>query len=372
MSKSAEVVLIGHPFSPIGRGEDIRSTYKALDSIGVKSKVLDIYGLQLPENSRLHDSIVRDQTERFGDINIFHINADEVSQTLNHLNNSKLSTGHNIIYPAWELERYPEQWLPELNRFDEIWAPSRFIFSSLKGRISKPLSHMSFACEVSLDRYYERDFFEINNEKYVFLFSFDFRSFLSRKNPFAVLTSFEKLLNKLDPNLVMLVIKTHGGDFSSPIYLDFCKKIQKIGNIKWIDRALSDLEMRNLIRVCDCYVSLHRSEGFGRGMAEAMYLGKPVIATGYSGNLDFMDNQNSLLVNYGMIDLKNGDYPGWEGQKWANPDIEHSTNLMFKVSNDVPYGMNIGKNAAISVKQKVGYKSVGVTYADHFRIISRS
>src|SRR5512136_3068638 len=89
-------------------------------------------------------------------------------------------------------------------------------------------------------------------------------------------------------------------------------------------KVFSDNEMRNLIRCCDCFVSLHRSEGFGLGMAEAMYMGKPVIATAYSGNLAFMNESISCLVDYKLIPVEEGQYPFPKGQVWADPDLDQA------------------------------------------------
>ena len=93
--------------------------------------------------------------------------------------------------------------------------------------------------------------------------------------------------------------------------------------------------MRGLINLCHVYVSLHRSEGFGRGMADAMKMGKAVIATNYSGNTDFTTPDTACMVDYSLIEVNPDDYVHYEpGQIWADPYIEHASSYMKKLFED--------------------------------------
>ncbi len=117
-----------------------------------------------------------------------------------------------------------------------------------------------------------------------------------------------------------------------------------------------------MIRVCDCYVSLHRSEDYGRGMAEAMFLCKPVIATGYSGNLGFMNKENSLLLPYRLIEVEDNQYPHAEGQVWAEADVEQAVEHMKKLVLDSNYGKRLGEKASRSMRTHFSYRAVGLKY----------
>jgi glycosyltransferase involved in cell wall biosynthesis len=114
---------------------------------------------------------------------------------------------------------------------------------------------------------------------------------------------------------------------------------------------MEDNDIKNLIRCWDCFVSLHRSEGFGRGLSEAMYLGKPVIATAYSGNMDFMTLENSLPVNYQLVNVPNGAYPFGEGQVWAEPDLEDAVNHMLRLIDDSSLGRGMGQRASLTIRR---------------------
>ena len=138
------------------------------------------------------------------------------------------------------------------------------------------------------------------------------------------------------------------------------KEIEKYAitrNVIMVEESLTRTEIMSLTNAVDCYVSLHRSEGFGLGMAEAMYLGKPVIATRYGGNLDFMDDDNSMLVNYSMTTLENDASPYKKGVIWAEPDAEEAASYMVKLCDDRDLGQKLGRKAEESIKNRFHAKN---------------
>jgi glycosyltransferase involved in cell wall biosynthesis len=162
-----------------------------------------------------------------------------------------------------------------------------------------------------------------------FLFYLDFSSYVQRKNPQAVIEAFLSAFpDASENNQVGLIIKSIGGN-QKPDILEAVQSIaSRDSRILIIDETLPKAEMNGLISESSCFVSLHRSEGFGRGLAEAMWYGLPVIGTAYSGNLDFMFNDNSYLVNYSLIKVNEGEYVYPSGAYWADPDIDHAAKLM--------------------------------------------
>jgi glycosyltransferase involved in cell wall biosynthesis len=125
---------------------------------------------------------------------------------------------------------------------------------------------------------------------------------------------------------------------------------------------MDDREIKELVRLCDCFLSLHRSEGFGRGLAEAMYFGKPVIATGYSGNLDFMNQANACLVDCTLIPVGADEYPCGAGQRWAEPDVDQAAWHLRRLVMDPAYAVEIGQRAAHYIQTYHSFAAVGARH----------
>jgi len=358
------ICLVGHPFAPIGMGEHVRSTYRAFKSVAVDPGLRDIYQLNSPNEDEFMEFSGSAVAEPC-DVNIFHINGDEVEQALAHLSYNRPWSGHNIIYPAWELSRYPSEWGMQLDRFDEIWAPSFFIQDALKAICQKPVLHMPLACEVVLTKFLSRRYFGISETDFVFLFFFDVRSYVSRKNPKALIDAFRVLLNRNKFAKTTLVLKINGIDQAQEEISQLNAYLNDLrDHILIIQKVMTDNEIKNLVRCCDCFISLHRSEGYGRGMAEAMFLGKPVIATGYSGNMDFMSSEVAFIVDYKLISLIEGEYPHYDGQVWAEPDVNEAANYMQSLLANPKFGREIGKRAQLHIRMNFSYRGIGMRYRD--------
>ena len=136
-----------------------------------------------------------------------------------------------------------------------------------------------------------------------------------------------------------------------------------------LNTVLSRPAMEDLLNVCDRYVSLHRAEGFGYGMAEAMLLGKPVIATNYSGNLDFMRPDNSCLVRCSMVPVNKGDYIFEQGQLWADPDITHAAEWMQKITTDAALRASIGAHAQTTIRTQFNADVIGKKYKQRLKLL---
>lgn len=374
MSRSGEgndVCLVGHPYAPIGMGEHVRCTYRALQSVGIRATLTDIYKLVQPDADELTE-FSGACADHPSDINVFHINGDEVEQALAHLSHHQPWNGYNIIYPAWELARYPEEWATQLDRFDEIWAPSRFIQEALVSVCTQPVVHMPLACEVMLSSFLSRRYFGIPESEYVFLFFFDVRSYSQRKNPQAVVEAFRRLLSLRPYARTRLVLKVNGAELAPQSMEQLREDLDDVINhITFLHRMMTDNEVKNLVRCCDCFVSLHRSEGYGRGIAEAMYLGKPVIATAYSGNMDFMTSDTSLEVGYHLVPVGEGEYPHWQDQVWANADVDQATKHMITLIDDPSFGLELGRRASVHIRNGFGYRTSGLRYRQRLDHIAR-
>jgi glycosyltransferase involved in cell wall biosynthesis len=370
------LVLIGYHFATHGMGEHVRCSFRAFQNAGVTVSLHDLYSL----SPHFHP----DFAEEFGShlvrrlsfgINIFHINGDAVEDALRYIGNELPSSAYNIIYPTWELSIYPREWARQLDRFDEIWVPSKFVLDSIGGAVCKPVFCMPLSTEVRFTSFLGRKYFGLAESSYLFLFYFDFNSYIDRKNPFAVVETFEKVCSARPGADTYLVIKLIRDVNSSVANLGFPRLVEAVNHCRYgdrvviVDRVFGDNEAKNLVRCCDCFVSLHRSEGYGRGPAEAMFLGKPVIATGYGGNLEFMNETNSCLVRYELIDVQEGQYPCAKGQVWAQPDVDHAVHYMLKLLDDRDYGRKLGEIASRHIRTHFSYRAIGLKYKNRLEEI---
>ena len=307
-------------------------------------------------------------------VNIFYINGNEVKSVLDHIHHELPSHAYNIIVPAWDLNFYPQKWAQQLEIFEEIWVTSKFVFDVMQNSVSRPVFHLSPPVQFNLLSLLGRKYFSLPESSYLFTLFLNLKSCIDRENPFAVLKAFEKVNNQRPQEDTRLVIKlnyprdSEGND-------KFQKLMKEIDQYHYqdriiiIDKLLTGNEIKNLIRCCDCFISLHRSEEFGRGMAEAMYLGRPVIATGYSGNLDFMDSHNSCLVDYKLITKDEGTYPYARGQVWADAGIDHAAEYMLKLLDDHNTGRDLGQIARQYMRVHFNNKVIGLKYKERLDII---
>ena len=358
-------LLVGHPYAILGRAEDIRTAARALHVAQVPfamRNVLGDYGRQwthLHPDFPLLDRI--DSTSTFR-ANIHVLNANEMEMAWQHQGEALFLAAYNIGYWAWELSRFPEAWLPALEFLDEIWAPSRFIQQAIAEKTQRPVVWMPLAVEPTLTWPKCRSELGLPDDLFLFLFFFDFRSFLARKNPLAVISAFKRAFSRYDRQ-VGLVIKTNGMEESQVAYQEFVRSSWLDDpRITLIDRVMDDQEIKSLVNVCDCFISLHRAEGFGRGLAEAMYLGKPVIATGYSGNLDFMNPANACLVDYRLIPVGEDEYPFGRGQYWAEPDLEMAAKYMHDLATNPKLAREIGQAGSSYIQSQHSFAAVGSRY----------
>jgi glycosyltransferase involved in cell wall biosynthesis len=195
---------------------------------------------------------------------------------------------------------------------------------------------------------------------------FDMFSVLERKNPVAVIRAFRRAFGRDEK--ATLVLKTSAGA-PDPEESAQLQAAADDAGVLVVRQLLSREKAYRYLQMCDCYVSLHRSEGFGLGMAEAMLLGKPVIATGYSGNLDFMNQQNSYLVDFQMIDVREERQIYRRDFRWAEPSVDHAAAMMRQVFDDARAARAVGARAREELREKLSLSAAGDRMAARLREI---
>jgi hypothetical protein len=345
-------------------GEQLRSYIAACQSVHLDFKVLDIFRYA-PRTDPEHRTLI-DPIEVYGPrpgIRIFHVNGDEIKRVIHAFDavGGDFSAGYNIIVPAWELPVYPAAWVRDVRKFDEVWALSKFIRDSLAAAgISSKLIGQPVECAIG--PFLPRRHFGIRESAFAILHFFDLTSFATRKNPEAVLKLFEKLRSKRQYEDIQLVLKVKRGDEAADDWMENIR--DRFPDACLLARPMTSLETRSLVNCCDCFASLHRSEGFGRGTGEAMFLGRLALGTGWSGNLDYMTKKNSLLVDYRLVPTKRGDYPFCDGQVWAEPNINHAANLLDTAIMNPTYAAAIAAAGRKGIRLSNSNRAIGLRILD--------
>lgn len=347
--ESPGVNLIGYARGEFGIGENLRSYARTMERAGHPFGILNMdVGAASRQQDHSMDRHFCD-TLRYVD-NVFFINADQMQIARNVLGRKAFAGHNNIGYWLWELERFPRDWYHAFDLIDEVWVPTEFVRRAIAACTRKPVLRMPKAIEFDAPQEMDKAHFGLPSDAFVFLFCFDFNGFVARKNPEAAISAFRQAFADDRRDVRLLVKTTNGPRFPDKLGV-LQRSVEDDPRIEVRDGFLSRDEMYALQNSVDCYVSLHRAEGFGLGMAECMYLGKPVIATAYSGNLDFMDQDNSFLVDCAMIPVRDGEYPYWQGQQWADPDILQASRYMRQVYEDRDVAQRIGAAAAGSIRR---------------------
>ena len=351
------VTLVGYVAGEFGVAENMRMACAAMNAAAVTVDVykIETAGVYSETDRRFEEFIVSNSLHA---IQLFCVNADQLLITQNSLCQEQTRDRYKIGYWFWELSNFPKAWWHAFDLVDEVWAPTIFIADTLAKVSSKPVIHMPVPVAFTLQGSYDREHFSLPVDRFLFLFSYDFHSFSQRKNPEACIAAFKMAFNVKDKR-VGLVIKTINAEKHPDAYAKLSALVLDDDRMNIVNCVLPRDEMYGLINTCDAFLSLHRSEGFGLGMAEAMLLGKPVIGTGYSGNMDFMNNENSCVVDYTLIPVEHQAYPHWKGQVWAEPNIKQAAEFMKMIYEDRAYSDNIANKGKMFIQQHHSLAAVG-------------
>jgi glycosyltransferase involved in cell wall biosynthesis len=213
------------------------------------------------------------------------------------------------------------------------------------------------------DRNLTRLDFNLPGDRFLFLCAYDVLSTQARKNPLGAIKAFKRAFTKNDPS-VGLVLKINNARENPGEIKQLHDELQGYSNCYFIEDGLERLKFNALINLVDAYISLHRSEGFGLIPAEAMSLGKPVIMTRWSGNLDLMTTDNSCGVDYKLIQVEEKTGPYLTGQIWAEPDIDHAAFFMKKLRSDRQYYSHISKHAIKFIRDHFSPEVIGQQIED--------
>jgi glycosyltransferase involved in cell wall biosynthesis/2-polyprenyl-3-methyl-5-hydroxy-6-metoxy-1,4-benzoquinol methylase len=340
------VNVVGYFRSELGVGEAARQVVAALDAGGIP--VLPIHGHTIPPNRQGHAFTHLEPRDAYFPINLICMNADVLPEFATQVSVEGFFCGrYSIGLWFWEVTTFPDRWLGSFEFLDEVWVPSQHVADAIAP--VSPLPTVNITIPVTMPYVVRRDRRLLGlPDGFSFLFTFDYHSVFERKNPLATVEAFTKAF---EPGSgASLTIKCIN-EASDPVNHERLRLAAAAHpDIHLLEGYLTPDEKNSLMAAYDCYVSLHRSEGFGLTMAEAMYLGKPVIATGYSGNLDFMNRNNSHLVDYDLVTIGSDAAPYPAEGEWAAPDLDHAAQLLRTVFNDQSAAARLGQRAANEIR----------------------
>lgn len=353
------VNLIGHAFEVFGLGEDIRMAVRALQAAGVPCCVIHhpaANGAACSDHS-LEPLLCSDPTGGPYAFNLVCLSAPIQARWLLQTSLDPLRERYTLTAWPWETQQWPMAWLPLLEVADELWPSSRFTAAALQApadAVGLPLRLMPMAAEVpEPDRFCSRSARRAARDRHglpadvvIFGYGFDLNSTAIRKNPMGALEAFQlafplpELPATFDRQIrshplsdrVALMIKTFPPQGNSVEWHWLQLRAAEDSRIHLVVASLERDELLSLYGCCDVFLSLHRSEGFGRGMAEALQLGLDVIGTAYGGNTDFCTGPLAHPVRCREAPIPRGAYPCGDGHHWAEPDLDHAAELMRQVA----------------------------------------
>jgi glycosyltransferase involved in cell wall biosynthesis len=342
---TAPVNVAGYFRAELGLGAAARSLLAALEASAIPFNTISFDGTA---NRQMHSFVDRQAESGSADINIVCINADRLAAFAEKAGPELWAGRYTIGLWFWEVEDFPQWYHGAFNYVDEVWVASEFMRDAFlkvsPRRVFKfKLPVLTPEIDLSLSRA------DLGlPDRFLFLFSFDLFSVLERKNPIGLIEAFKRAFKPGEGPV--LVIKTINGEKRVPDMEKLRYAARGHPDIILQDRYLSSVETATLTALADCYVSLHRSEGFGLTIAEAMALGKPTIATAYSGNLEFMTEENSYLCSTQVAKVGPDHEPYPAESYWSEPDLEEAARLLRHVYEQPQEANARGVRAASDIR----------------------
>jgi 2-polyprenyl-3-methyl-5-hydroxy-6-metoxy-1,4-benzoquinol methylase len=353
------VNVAGYFRAELGVGEAARQIITGLDSQRVPVAPI---GLVAPDSRQGHAFGHVDSVRGPYDVNIVCVNADGLPAFADDVGEEFFRDRYTIGVWWWEVSRFPDRFHDSFKYLDEVWAGTAHVAEAISQLSPIPVVKVKIPVAPAPSPLLQRAALGFP-EGFVFLLVYDYNSVFERKNPLGHVEAFRRAFPEpgTGASLVLKSINQH----KDPLNHERLKlAVADRPDIHLIDDYASAEVKNSMIAACDCYLSLHRAEGFGITLAEAMYLGKPVIATGYSGNLDFMTPENSYLVDYGLVPIGDDAAPYPPAGVWAEPNLDHAAQLMRRVFERQDEARERGRRAAQEIRITHSPEAAGQSYAE--------
>lgn len=355
------VNVVGFPQGVLGLGEDARMAARVLQLTSTPVALVNapMSGPQKLDTSV--DHLLSDDLKY--NISLFCLPPPEMVRLALEGGRKMIDAPtHKIGAWPWELPHWPSAFGKVHQMVDEIWAQSKFVQTVYSRLGNTPVHHMPMAVDVPGPVDPSRERFGLPSGEFLFYLMFDGNSWLSRKNPIAGVQAFKKAFGERSPG-VGLVIKAMNVRDDDPVWRTVCDMATADNRIHIVSERLSRQDSIDFMACCDAYISLHRSEGFGRVIAEAMALGQPVVVTNFSGNVDFCEIDTAFLVDGELVPLRAGEYLFAEGQYWCDPDVLIASEQLKRMIDDVPLRERIAHAGRRRIVRDYSVEAVSRAYA---------
>ncbi|MBC7414171.1 MAG: glycosyltransferase family 4 protein, partial [Herminiimonas sp.] len=364
-SAALGINLVGYIAAELGIGEAARSLARACSAAGVPYSVVDV-GYQSSNLQRDTQALANARHERFA-IDVVYVNADQTDATLAHLDEKDLKSAYKIGFWHWEQPSIPVAHRAAFTHLDEIWVPSAFVYHAVAAVSPVPVVIIPHALQVSASPNVQRSQFGLPEDKLLALVMYDFHSYQYRKNPQAAIAAFRQAAAGRSD--AVLVVKTINGHHHPAAAAELESHLAGLPGTIVIQDFLTRQQTWDLQSCCDLLISLHRAEGFGLAPAEMMALGKPVVATGWSANMDFMTTDNSMPVKYRLEPLAHAIGAYEAGPLWAEADIDHAATCIGQLLDQPALRQRLGEQAARDIHERYHPAAVGKLVKDRLSAI---
>ncbi|WP_051656800.1 glycosyltransferase [Butyrivibrio sp. AE3004] len=361
--------LIGHIRGDYGLGESCRLVAETIKNSGIPFVVINVFQNRIATET--NDSYKKYESENLKyNVNLIHLNPNELPVSIRTMTGDTFNNRYQVGYWLWELPEFPREWNYAFEMFDEIWTPSEFVSNAIRAATNKPVYTVPYAMSVpKTDEKYDRKYFGLPDDKFLYILSYDGFSNSDRKNPEASIMAYKEAYPKELPDIGLIIKATHAGNAE----LEHLKNLlYGYENIYILTDSYSKIEFNSLIKCADVHISLHRSEGFGLVMAEAMFLGTPTVSTNWSANAEFMSEDACCMVPVNIIEIEKETPPYHKGNHWADPDIHIAARYIRKLHDDREFYKYKKEKAATYIKERMSPDHAAEILNERFRFLTNN
>lgn len=373
--RESGVNVIGQVASQSGQGQIARGVLSSLTAVGYP--VAAVSASPYDPARADHTELAKYQHGAPFDINVFQASANHTSSLRALIGPGIYAGRYNVGYWAWELAEFPDEWTSAFDAYDEIWVFSEFARQAISRKSPIPVTTMPVPIEVPPPDPGIRGKLGLPEDAFLVMFVFDANSVIARKNPWAVIRAFKQAFDgdeHVDANRSRpprLVIKVNNLDIYPTEAARLRYEMTDVGGVL-LEGYLPGNQTHELIGTADLYISLHRSEGFGLTIAEAMAMGRPTVATAYSANVEFMTEESSYLIPYQLVPLEDDIAVYRKGNVWAEADIEAAARVLRHVYDNPEEAERKGHAAAEYMRENHNRETVGRRIAARARDIKKA